>query len=135
MQLISNLFAFELFKRKINATDIQFEHSEIIQIPVSSWYFPSKQNRSLRFPLFSPALASISLTYDCPQPIPLLLMPRPMLFFLCCSSLCSLALQPPALPGPPMQPPLGPRPTGRTPPSSSRRCTLEPCRPSHFPLL
>src|SRR6266481_2300245 len=69
MQLISNLFAFELFKRKINATDIQFEHSEIIQIPMSSRYFLSKQDRSLRFPLFSPALASISLTYDSPLPL------------------------------------------------------------------
>src|SRR5882762_5466733 len=95
MQLISNLFAFELFKRKINATDIQFEHSEIIQIPMSSWYFLSKQARSLRFPL--------------------LLMPRAMLFFLCCSSLCRLALQAPALPGVAMQTPLGRGPTGRTP--------------------
>src|SRR3981189_1326582 len=115
MQPISNLFAFELFKRKINATDIQFEHSEIIQIPVSSWYSLSKQDRSLRFPLFSPALTSISLTYDCPHPIPLLLMPRAMLFFLCCPSLCRLALQAPALPGVAMQTPLGRGPTGRTP--------------------
>src|SRR5258708_12490300 len=116
MHLISNLFAFELFKRKINATDIQFEHSEIIQIPMSSWYFLSKQARSLRFPFFSPALASISLTYDCPQPIPLLLMPRAMLFFLSCSSLCRLALHAPPLPPQAMQTPLAPAPPARPPP-------------------
>jgi hypothetical protein len=47
----------------------------------------------------------INLSYECPQPIPLLLMARPVLCFLCSSSHCRLGLQAPALPGAAMQSP------------------------------
>src|SRR5690348_6362641 len=49
------------------------------------------------------ALPRIRLSYDYPQPIPLFLIARSMLCFLCSSSLCRLGLQAPALPGAAMQ--------------------------------
>jgi hypothetical protein len=115
MQLISIFSAFECFERKRNTACENFEYFEINQSQVTSWKFFLKQTRPPFLAQLLPALSWISVSYACLQSIPLLLMPRGMLFFLCFPSLCRLGLQAPELPGAAMQTPLGRGPTGRTP--------------------